>query len=184
MPEHDLGVPKENPSKIQAVVERLRGIKHDAVGPMLDAQSALDPKAGILHGILPEAGTVISPAGYEYHFHGARVITGEQNFVNPHYHLKGEEPYHILTGTGEMNLGEVKDGQVVWREPREVVEGEEIEVQEGEVHSLRNPGETPLDFTFACPHNHLEDNSPEHPEGDRYFTMDLPNGIPPWYPKS
>ena len=51
-------------------------------------------------------------------------------------------------------------------------------LREGQVHSLRNIGQEPLDFTFACPDNHLIDNSPEKPEGDRYLTKNLPSGIP------
>jgi mannose-6-phosphate isomerase-like protein (cupin superfamily) len=177
----------EQPSRVESVIKNLKSISHEVVGPKLDARlreaQAVDPSAGIVLVGLPEAGETIIGSGLKYHYHGARVLTGDQNFVKPHYHEKGEEPYHILTGNGEMNLGIVKDGQVDWRPAVSVKEGEIVEVQENEVHSLRNPGEKPLDFTFACPDEHLVDNSPEHPEGDRYFTMDLPNGFPPHYPK-
>jgi len=86
-----------------------------------------------------------------------------------------------------MNIGRVVDGEqgkeVRWGEPKTVAAGDTIEVQEGEVHSLRNNGETPLDFAFACPDEHLRDYSDENPSGDRYFTENLPNGIPPQYLK-
>ncbi len=173
--------------KIQAVVDHLGAISHEQVLPLIDAQLAVDPKAGILHSIIPEAGIVTTDEGLDYHFHVARVLTAtpnQPNYVNPHYHNIGEEPYHVLSGNnGEINIGIVKDGAVEWKDPRKVVAGDDIEVQEGEVHSLRNLGDTPLDFTFACPDAHLVDNNSEHPEGDRYFTKDLPQGLPPQYPK-
>lgn len=181
---------RQEPSKIQPIVDKLNSISHTLVGPLLDEKlkelrTNVDPVAGI--AIVDLAGEVTSEAGYKYHFHGARVMTSNPetpNFVNPHYHNLGEEPYHILAGdNGEMNLGRVVNGEVVWNEPYTVKAGDDVEVQEGEVHSLRNKGETPLDFTFACPDNHLVDHSEEKPDGNRYLTRDLPNGIPPQYPK-
>lgn len=172
---------RERKSKVQPVIDRLKSIPHDVVGPLLDTKHGVDPSAGIVLVNLDVS--PVSANGFEFHFHGARVLTGEGNFVKPHYHEKGEEPYHILKGKGEMNLGEADNDEVKWKSPKEVMPGDVIEVQEHEVHSLRNPGETPLDFTFACPDEHLVDNSPEHPEGDRFFTMDLQHGTPPWYPK-
>lgn len=182
---------REEQSRIQPIVDKLGTVSNEITGPLLDAKlrdaQTVDPLAGIVIVNLTEMGTVTSPAGQEYHFYAARILTSNPktpNFVNPHYHLNGEEPYHIITGdNGEMNLGVVKDGKVEWREPRKVVAGDGIEVQEGEVHSLRNNGEEPMDFAFSCPKEHLIDQGENHPEGDRYFTKDLPNGIPPWYPK-
>lgn len=184
------GPERQEPSRIQPVVDKLNNIPHSKVGLLLDKKlnsiRAVDPIAGIAIVNLEDEGTITSDAGYEYHFHGARVMTSNPetpNFVNPHYHLKGEEPYHILGGdNGEMNLGRVINGAVVWNEPYTVKAGDKVEVQEGEVHSLRNNGDTPLDFTFACPKNHLQDHSEQNPDGDRYLTKDLPNGIPPQYP--
>lgn len=176
---------QEAPSRIQDIREALREYSHEQTKPLLDAKHEADPVAGI--AIVNLEGGVESPAGQIFHFHGARVFTSSPenpNFVNPHYHESGEEPYRILSGDGgEMNLGWVKDGEVIWDAPRMVAPGDEIEVQENQVHSLRNTGEEPLDFTFACPDEHLIDNSPEHPEGDRYIIRDLPNGIPPQYPR-
>lgn len=172
-------------SKIQNVREALQEFSHDQVKPLLDAKHEADPVAGIV--IVNLKGKVESPAGENFHFHGARVFTSSPkylNFVNPHYHTQGEERYKILSGSGgEMNLGRVENGAVVWEPPFNVKLGEEIKVQENQVHSLRNTGKKPLDFTFACPDEHLIDNSPEHPEGDRYIVRNLPNGIPPQYPR-
>lgn len=169
------------------VNQTLITIKHDDIKSLLDEKHSADPVAGIAIVNLPNI-EVKNSAGLIYHFHAGRVFTSSPtspNFVNPHYHLIGTEPYYILTGDGcEMNLGRVVDGKVNWNPPRIVESGDLVEVQEGEVHSLRNTGKDPLDFTFACPDEHLVDHTPEHPEGDRYVVKDLPNGLPAHYPKS
>ena len=174
-------------SKPEPVIDRLKSLTHDKVKPLLDAKHDADPIAGIAIVNLTEIESVKTDKG-EYHFHAARVFTSTletPNFVNPHYHKIGEEPYNILESDGgEMNLGQVVDRRVVWDAPQAVSTGEIINVKEGQVHSLRNTGDKPLDFTFACPDNHLVDNSPEKPDGDRYLTKNLPNGIPPQYPKA
>lgn len=171
----------------QQVIDRLKSLTYDQIKPLLDAKHEADPVAGIAIANLTDVEPVETDKGV-YHFHAARVFTSTPetpNFVNPHYHTVGEEPYNILSSDGgEMNLGYVKDGEVVWDAPRTVVAGELINVKERQVHSLRNTGQEPLDFTFACPDNHLVDNSSEKPDGDRYLTRNLPNGIPPQYPKA
>lgn len=179
MPEAPIN-PNTEPTKIQSVIDKLHTLTHEIVKPYLDAQHDADPAAGIAIVHLKDKG-IIEPVkaedGQVYHFHLARIFPGAQNFVNPHYHLKGEEPYEILAGdNGEMNIGRVVDGKVEWKDPRQVKAGDKVNVKEGDVHSLRNNSDVPLDFVFACPDNHLN-------EIDRFFTADLPNGIPPQYPK-
>lgn len=178
-----LGSHQEKKPVTSPVIDRLQSFTHDVVGPLLDAKlqeaHAVDPSAGIVIVGLP--GEIETDKGI-YHFHGARVLTGADNFVKPHYHKIGIEPYHILSGDdGEMNLGRVVDGEVKWDEPKLIRAGGLVVVQEGQVHSLRNTGKEPLDFTFACPDNHVKDNGPDNPKGDRYFTSDLIHGTPPWY---
>lgn len=169
----------------QDVNERLVQITHAEIQSLLDEKHSADPVAGIAIVNLQNI-EVENIEGLKYHFHAARVFTSSPttpNFVNPHYHLIGEEPYNILSGSGgEMNLGKVVNGKVEWASPKTVKAGDFIEVKEGEVRSLRNTGNTPLDFTFACPDEHLVDHSDEHPEGDRYVARNLPNGLPPQYP--
>jgi len=172
--------------RIQPVIDQLKTWTHDRVSPLLDTKQ-IDSKAGII--VARNMGDETETPDGLYHYHAARVLPDDpkfpNNYVNPHFHKIGEEPYVILKGNeGEMNLGKVIDGKVVWDQPRSVREGETVLVQEGQVHSLRNTGKEPLDFVFACPESHLTDNTPEDPTGDRYFTMDLPNGIPPQYPKA
>lgn len=156
-----------------------------------------DPDAGIAIARLIEADSPVPPietVDGVYYFHAARVFPGDGNFVNPHWHEAGEEPYLILAGQdGEINLGRVVEGKTVWDEPRAVSQGQVIIVEEGQVHSLRNRGNEPYDFLFACPHSHLTDKTAENPTGDRQFTAKfnhdtnkvdviVPNGIPPHYP--
>jgi oxalate decarboxylase/phosphoglucose isomerase-like protein (cupin superfamily) len=168
----------------EQVEDSLRRIDPQALERGLDEKHQADPIAGI--AIVNLEGSILTPDG-EYHLHGARVFTSSTehpNYVNPHLHKIGVEPYVVFAGDGgEMNLGWVVDGQVVWDDPKRVKPGDTIRVKEGQVHSLRNTGDAPLDFVFACPDNHLVDHSEEKPEGDRYLTKDLPNGIPPQYPK-
>lgn len=167
------------------VTQRLVQITLQEVRPLLEAKHSADPVAGIAIVALPGI-EVKNEQGLVYHFHAARVFTSSPsspNFVNPHYHLKGEEPYHILAGDAcEMNLGKVVDNAVHWDLPKIVKAGDVVEVQEGEAHSLRNNGIEPLDFTFACPDAHLVDYSSENPSGDRYLTKALANGMPAHYP--
>src|SRR3989338_5347775 len=172
-----------------ALMARLRAITADKIGPLLDAElvrrQAVDPKVGIVIAHLDDE-PIRGEDGQEYKFHAARVYPpapGEQNFVTPHLHSKGIEPYRFLSGSkAEMNTGVVRHKEVVWNAPREVSVGEEFIVQPGEVHSLLNRGEAPYDFVFACPDSHLKDHdSTTAPDGDRFIVKDYKNGIPPWY---
>lgn len=174
-----------------ALMARLRAITAEKVGPLLDAESArrqaVDSKVGIVIAHLDDE-PIRGEDGQEYKFHAARVYPprpGEQNFVTPHLHSKGIEPYRFLTGSNaEMNIGVVRHKEVIWNSPREVSVGEEVIVQPGEVHSLRNKGDNPYDFVFACPDSHLKDNDTQTaPDGDRFIVKDYTNGIPPWYSK-
>jgi mannose-6-phosphate isomerase-like protein (cupin superfamily) len=179
-------------NRIQPVVDSLRQILHDNVKPRLDAKlrdtQAVDPKAGIVIAPLEEVPGVENE-GQTYQFYAARVLPPSEDnpkcYVIPHYHLHGQEPYRFLAGTdGEMNTGRVVDGKVEWNSPKTVQPGDEVVIQEGEVHSFRNNGSEPYDFIFACPITHLIDNDPQSkPDGDRYIVKDLPNGIPPHYPQ-
>lgn len=173
-----------------ALMARLRSISHERVGPLLDAElvrrQAVDPKVGIVIAHLDDEPIISGEDGQEYKFHAARVYPsrpGEQNFVTPHLHSKGIEPYRFLTGNNaEMNTGVVRHKEVIWNHPREVSVGEEVIVQPGEVHSLRNKGDEPYDFVFACPDSHLKDHDTQTaPDGDRFIVKDYTNGIPPWY---
>lgn len=172
-------------SKINPIVERMAQMSHADIAPFLDAKAAVDPQAGIIIAPLTEIDPMIGPLDQEYDFYAARVLPPSKdnpNFVNPHVHFRGSEPYAFKSGTdGEMNIGRVAEGQVVWEDPKKVGPGDTVNIQEGQVHSFRNNGEGPADFTFACPKEHLIDKNGEHPEGDRQFTKGLKNGIPPWY---
>lgn len=165
------------------VLEKLRQISHEEIKALLNAKQNVDPTVGIIIAKLDKP-PVLGELNQEYNFYAARVLLpspDNPNFVNPHYHNKGTEPYRFLFGTGEMNKGIVKDGEVVWDEPKNVGPNNEVGIDGGIVHSFRNTGREPADFVFACPKSHLINNDSEHPEGDRYFTKSLKNGVPPWY---
>ncbi len=69
----------------------------------------------------------------------ARLKPGQQ--TAPHYHPKTEEIYYILTGQGEMRLGQCV---------RMVGPGDAIAIPPGEVHTILNTGETELKFLCCC----------------------------------
>ena len=164
------------------VEAQLRAIDGADLGHRLDSLEAAEPpdaKAGIYIAPLPEI-EAVDVEGQMYRFYGARVLPGSH--VNPHLHKHGNEPYYFIAGTGgEMNSGRVVDGSVVWDPPKIVDVGSIETVGADQVHCFRNAGQEAFDFAFACPGEHLVDNSEEQPTGDRYFTADLPSGVPPWF---
>lgn len=170
---------------IEQIADRLATVTHERASRSLDATVAVDPKAGIIIVKLEDVPAMESGDGQDYRFYVARVLPASlegSNYVNPHVHYRGEEPYHFLSGArGEMNSGTISDDEVRWSPAKRVRPGDTVVIGEGEVHSFRNNGTEPADFAFACPDSHLIDTSEEHPEGDRRFTEDLEHGIPPWY---
>ncbi len=82
-------------------------ITHQDVVKLLDEKHETDVNAGIVIVDLPQINA--EENGLTYHFHAARIYpsnSGIPNFVNPHYHITGDEPYNMLYGdSGEMNIG-------------------------------------------------------------------------------
>jgi mannose-6-phosphate isomerase-like protein (cupin superfamily) len=58
-----------------------------------------------------------------------------------HYHPKTEEIYYILTGGGQMMIG---------NDMRQVGPGDAIAIPPGEVHQIVNNGDVPLVFLCCC----------------------------------
>lgn len=176
--------------QIQFVLDSLRTMDAATVKARLDIEfkekQAADPKVGIVIAPFSEMPKVAGDYGQEYAFYAARVYPprpGEQNFVTPHLHKKGSEPYRFLNGKdGEMNIGTVEGEKVKWGEPKTVQQGDEVVIQQDQVHSFRNNGKEPYDFVFACPDSHLKDfDSSTMPDGDRHIVKNLEGGIPSWY---
>jgi len=69
----------------------------------------------------------------------ARLLPGQA--TQPHYHLRTEEIYYILRGTGRMRLG---------NEERDVAAGDAIAIPPGETHRIANTGEDVLTFLCCC----------------------------------
>jgi oxalate decarboxylase/phosphoglucose isomerase-like protein (cupin superfamily) len=92
--------------------------------------------------------------------------------VGQEQHGTESDERDLGSATGaEEHLGQVEGAAVVWRPGAPAGPGDEIVVQEGEVHSLENTGSKLLDFAFSCPAAHLT-------EEDRVFTSDMKNGEP------
>jgi mannose-6-phosphate isomerase-like protein (cupin superfamily) len=78
--------------------------------------------------------------------------------VNPHYHEFGDEHYHIIKGSGQIYLKNVKNGKEIIKN---ISENSSFVVQENILHKLTNTGDETLVLMFSCPHSHLE--------SDRHF---------------
>jgi mannose-6-phosphate isomerase-like protein (cupin superfamily) len=61
--------------------------------------------------------------------------------TTPHRHVRTEEIYYILSGTGEMRIDD---------ETRTVVVGDAIAIPPGAVHQIANTGSDVLRFLCCC----------------------------------
>lgn len=61
--------------------------------------------------------------------------------VTPHHHEVLEEIYYILTGTGEMTVGD---------ETRAVGAGDAVYIPTGQRHTLTNTGAEPMRIVLVC----------------------------------
>ena len=69
----------------------------------------------------------------------ARVAPGQT--TAPHYHPRTEEIYYILSGEGQMRIGD---------EVRRVGPGDAIAIPPGETHQITNTGSETLRFLCCC----------------------------------
>lgn len=61
--------------------------------------------------------------------------------TTPHFHRQTEEIYYILTGQGQMRIGD---------EEHAVGPGDAIAIPPGQVHTIRNSGSQRLTFLCCC----------------------------------
>ncbi len=148
-------------------------------------QAHIEPAVGLAVAPLFDAKPLIFE-DQTYHASAAKIISettsGTRPCITPHYHKKGCDFVLFLKPT-ELNLGTLTaDGKgVEWKAPAIVKEGDELQIDERQVHSWRAVEGSESDFLFYCPNEHLVDYSPERPEGDRYIVKALQNGTPPHY---
>ncbi|HUY87420.1 MAG TPA: cupin domain-containing protein [Pirellulales bacterium] len=69
----------------------------------------------------------------------ARVAPGQT--TTPHYHPRTEEIYYILSGRGQMRIGD---------ELRRVGPGDAIAIPPGKTHAIANDGGETLKFLCCC----------------------------------
>lgn len=69
----------------------------------------------------------------------ARLAPGQQ--TTPHYHPRTEEIYYILSGRGQMQIGD---------ELRAVGPGDAIAIPPGQMHTIANDGDETLKFLCCC----------------------------------
>lgn len=168
----------------EPLLVKLRAISPEAAEEILN-KNEIDPAVGIV--VAKFDTPPFEFEGQMYSVYAARVRakrqSGGQPYVTPHLHRRGVEPYRFLSNeAGEMNFGKVSGDEVKWLPPLVVSNGQEVVIEEGEVHSFRNNGIGDADFVFACPDAHLVDyDEQKNPTGDRYIVKSLKTGIPPHY---
>lgn len=69
----------------------------------------------------------------------ARLPSGAS--TTPHYHIRTEEIYYILSGAGQMRIGD---------ERRAVGPGDAIAIPPGQVHQITSTGGETLTFLCCC----------------------------------
>ena len=161
----------------------LRQISPEEAKAILDKKE-IDPAVGIVVAKFDKPPFEFE--GQTYSVYAARVRakkeSGAQPYVTPHLHKKGSEPYRFLSEGGEMNFGKVEADEIKWLPPLIVSNGQEVVIEQDEVHSFRNNGSGDADFVFACPDSHLQDyEEKERPNGDRFIVKNLRNGTPSHY---
>lgn len=72
-----------------------------------------------------------------------------------HYHDKGVEAYHIVSGEGEIKVGSVVGASVEWLSVVAIKAGDCFSIQAGQVHSLVNSGDIVMRVVFSAPPSHL-----------------------------
>lgn len=170
----------------ELLLAHLRQISPEEAKEILDKKT-IDPAVGIVVAKFDKPPFEFE--GQLYSVHAARVRakkeSGAQPYVTPHLHKRGSEPYRFLSNErGEMNFGKVNEDEqeITWLPPLVVSKGQEVVIEQGEVHSFRNNGTGDADFVFACPDTHLIDyDEQQRPNGDRFIVKSLKNGIPPHY---
>ena len=78
----------------------------------------------------------------------ARVPPGVS--TSPHYHIKTEEIYYILTGTANMTIGTTT---------QPVGPGDAIAIPPGKIHCIRNTGSEMLTFLCCCAPGYEHDDT-------------------------
>lgn len=95
----------------------------------------------------------------------AKIIDGEtfnlyvleippKKRVGAHYHTSGNETYQIIQGNGSMLIGVIENETVKWNEPKNMNEGDCLNVNANEVHQLINLSDIPLICIVGCSNSH------------------------------
>lgn len=84
----------------------------------------------------------------------ARLSAGQS--TTPHYHPRAEEIYFIVSGNGQMRIGE---------EARAVESGDAIAIPPGAVHQIVNTGEAELRLLCCC--------APAYQDSDTVLVADV-----------
>jgi mannose-6-phosphate isomerase-like protein (cupin superfamily) len=151
------------------LLNRLENISFEEVKSLGD-EAVIDPSVGVSLSKLPL--DPVSVDGLDFYFFAVKVNPGIQ--LKPHYHSKGVEPYYIPEGASEENVATMylKGQNDTDFSDNKLKPGQIKVVGEGQVHSIKNTGESPFYFVVSCPKAHLCDagaKTEDGDDGDRHF---------------
>lgn len=75
--------------------------------------------------------------------------------VGAHYHTIGNETYQIIQGSGSMMIGKKDSDTIIWSEPKNMNEGDCLNVNANEIHQLINLTDKPLICIVGCSNSHI-----------------------------
>ena len=85
--------------------------------------------------------------------------------ITPHYHQKGAEEYHIVSGNGVIRLLPVEKTKASQLISKQVKAKNSFVIHPNIIHQLINNGTEPLVLIFSCPFSHLKN--------DRFIVQDI-----------
>lgn len=76
--------------------------------------------------------------------------------VGAHYHEHGMEFYQIVSGNGNIYVGNPAGARTVsWDSPIAIKAGDFFMIEEKQVHQLENSGDEKLVVVFGCANSHI-----------------------------
>lgn len=90
----------------------------------------------------------------EFSMYCTEILANER--VGAHYHESGSEFYQIISGRGNIYVGQPSDGESVnWDLPRQVAAGDFFMINQKQVHQLHNTSDENLIVVFGCAKTHI-----------------------------
>lgn len=90
----------------------------------------------------------------EFSLYCTEILANER--VGAHYHENGTEFYQIISGQGNIYVGQPSDDKSVnWDVPKQVKTGDFFMIDQKQVHQLHNTSDEKLVVVFGCAKAHI-----------------------------